>query len=56
MQLLSTDDYAKLEAARQYLRSAKDVNVNPLAMMLESVVSRIEDLLDQAEKLQAQSA
>jgi hypothetical protein len=53
MQLLSVEDFAKLEAAREYLRNAKDINANPLAMMLESVVSRIEDLLEQAEKLSA---
>ncbi|MBM3267426.1 MAG: hypothetical protein FJZ01_07245 [Candidatus Sericytochromatia bacterium] len=53
MQLLSADDFAKLEAAREYLRSSKDISANPLAMMLESVVSRIEDLLEQAEKLTA---
>ena len=52
-QLLSAEDFGKLEAARAYLRSAKDVNSNPLAMMLESVVSRIEDLMEQAEKLSA---
>ncbi len=53
MQLLSTEDFSKLEAAREYLRTSKDISANPLAMMLESVVSRIEDLLEQAEKLSA---
>lgn len=52
-QLLSSADLAKLEFARSYLRQAKDINSNPVAMMLESVVSRIESLLDQAEKLSA---
>lgn len=51
--LLNGEDLAKLQAAREYLRSAKDVNTNPLAMMLESVVARIDDLLVQADKLTA---